>query len=283
MDPEHSILALFHPQSPGVQNAFVKIHTSGGKSAQVTLRGRSEGAGGIVVTPRVLSWPGLGADQCGEQNFRIENTGDLPLNVPQVRMRPDGIEDFYTLSGSLYDRTGRKLREALRKGEHADFTVLYCAGDDLQEGQIELHHTATAQTPSPIIIELKGQADLPQLCINPGQVVFSGTAPGDSASQSLVVENCGGGFLNVQVDGIVEFANGTSGHDSFSYSPQNEIPEIEPGQFEVITISYARPADQVGKASAATATINLEPGRYMLYCDIAGHRASGMEARLLVS
>ncbi len=31
-----------------------------------------------------------------------------------------------------------------------------------------------------------------------------------------------------------------------------------------------------------TGTITLEPGRYILYCDIAGHRIGGMEARLLV-
>ena len=29
--------------------------------------------------------------------------------------------------------------------------------------------------------------------------------------------------------------------------------------------------------------LTLEPGRYILYCDIAGHRASGMEARLTVN
>lgn len=29
-------------------------------------------------------------------------------------------------------------------------------------------------------------------------------------------------------------------------------------------------------------TITLEPGRYLLYCDIPGHREGGMEARLLV-
>ena len=29
-------------------------------------------------------------------------------------------------------------------------------------------------------------------------------------------------------------------------------------------------------------SLDLEPGRYFLYCDIAGHRSSGMEARLTV-
>ncbi len=31
-----------------------------------------------------------------------------------------------------------------------------------------------------------------------------------------------------------------------------------------------------------TGAIALEPGRYLLYCDIPGHREGGMEARLLV-
>jgi len=29
--------------------------------------------------------------------------------------------------------------------------------------------------------------------------------------------------------------------------------------------------------------VQLKAGRYILYCDVAGHRTSGMEAKLLVS
>jgi len=38
----------------------------------------------------------------------------------------------------------------------------------------------------------------------------------------------------------------------------------------------------VDNGGTETGTITLEPGRYLLYCDIPGHREGGMEARLLV-
>ena len=35
--------------------------------------------------------------------------------------------------------------------------------------------------------------------------------------------------------------------------------------------------------STDSGSLDLQPGRYLLYCDIAGHRSSGMEARLIVN
>ncbi len=35
--------------------------------------------------------------------------------------------------------------------------------------------------------------------------------------------------------------------------------------------------------STDSGSLDLQPGRYILYCDIAGHRSSGMEARLTVN
>ena len=40
---------------------------------------------------------------------------------------------------------------------------------------------------------------------------------------------------------------------------------------------------EVGDDKIDSGTIALAPGRYILYCDLAGHRSSGMEARLLVA
>ena len=40
---------------------------------------------------------------------------------------------------------------------------------------------------------------------------------------------------------------------------------------------------EVGDEKADLGEIELKAGRYILYCDIAGHRSSGMEAKLLVN
>ena len=40
---------------------------------------------------------------------------------------------------------------------------------------------------------------------------------------------------------------------------------------------------EVGDDEIDSGTVILAAGRYIFYCDIAGHRSSGMEARLLVS
>jgi plastocyanin len=38
-----------------------------------------------------------------------------------------------------------------------------------------------------------------------------------------------------------------------------------------------------GKGKTDTATIDLKPGTYTIYCDVPTHRSAGMEAKLIVS
>jgi plastocyanin len=41
--------------------------------------------------------------------------------------------------------------------------------------------------------------------------------------------------------------------------------------------------DVTKSGDADTGTVNLAPGAYTMYCDVPGHRAAGMEGRLVVS
>lgn len=41
--------------------------------------------------------------------------------------------------------------------------------------------------------------------------------------------------------------------------------------------------DVTKSGDADTGTVKLAPGAYTIYCDVPGHRAAGMEGRLLVS
>lgn len=50
----------------------------------------------------------------------------------------------------------------------------------------------------------------------------------------------------------------------------------------VIEQTGMKVADAVGRSSD-TGTIDLEPGTYTFYCDVAGHRQAGMEGTLEVS
>ena len=64
----------------------------------------------------------------------------------------------------------------------------------------------------------------------------------------------------------------------------NEIEEVQSENLENLLVEGYEDEMvlEVENGETSTGSISLEPGRYILYCDIAGHRESGMEAQLLV-
>ena len=110
----------------------------------------------------------------------------------------------------------------------------------------------------------------------------------------LALSSCGGGTTASQStpepsDGVVRvIADDTQEFDQERYTASPGVVEIEyildgfqahnlliEGYEEDLVL-------EVENGETATGSISLEAGRYILYCDIAGHREAGMEAQLLV-
>ena len=110
----------------------------------------------------------------------------------------------------------------------------------------------------------------------------------------LVSSGCGGEATtqpstSEPTDGVVRVvADDTQNFDKDRYTAAAGVIEIEYilDGFQAHNLLVEGYEDEmvleVENGETSTGSISLEPGRYILYCDIAGHRESGMEAQLLV-
>jgi plastocyanin len=112
----------------------------------------------------------------------------------------------------------------------------------------------------------------------------------------LLVGACGGGGdsggLRVggePEDGVLRVvADDTQDFDADAYlaSAGDVTVEYVQSGFQNHTLVIEGLEDQmrleVENGGRDSGTVTLQPGRYIIYCDVAGHRDGGMEARLLV-
>ena len=112
-------------------------------------------------------------------------------------------------------------------------------------------------------------------------------------AMALMAPACGGsssdGTLEPSEDGVLRVvADDTMDFDADAYSAAaGEIAiEYVLSGFQEHTLVVEGYEDElvlsVENGGSDSGTITLEAGRYILYCDIPGHREGGMEARLLV-
>ena len=110
---------------------------------------------------------------------------------------------------------------------------------------------------------------------------------------ALLVAACGGGGSSVQApseDGVLRIVSyDRQDYDADAYEADAGTVRFELSQIGVQehTLLVEGLEDEMRLVAVDGGTyagsLELEPGRYTLYCDIAGHRSSGMEARLTVN
>ena len=120
------------------------------------------------------------------------------------------------------------------------------------------------------------------------------TILGSTVSAGLLVCACGGGggasgITSPSEDGVLRVVGlDTQDFDADAYRvAAGEVTvQYELSGFQLHTLVVEDREDElrleVENGGTDSGTITLEPGRYILYCDVAGHREGGMEARLLV-
>lgn len=128
-----------------------------------------------------------------------------------------------------------------------------------------------------------------------GLIGSMGITPiGAVVAMALVVGACGGGSGGSSVavepeDGVLRVvADDTQDFDADAYlaSAGDVTVEYVQSGFQNHTLMIEGLEDQmrleVENGGRDSGTVTLQPGRYIIYCDVAGHRDGGMEARLLV-
>ena len=116
---------------------------------------------------------------------------------------------------------------------------------------------------------------------------------GAALTAALVVGACGGGggspIGETPDEGVLRIvADDTQDFDADVYrvaAGEVRVEYVQSG-FRVHTLVIEGLEEQmrleVENGGSDAHTVTLQPGRYILYCDVAGHREGGMEARLLV-
>ena len=122
------------------------------------------------------------------------------------------------------------------------------------------------------------------------------TILGSTVSAGLLAAACGGGggggaseTTSPSEDGVLLVVGlDTQDFDADAYQvAAGEVTvQYELSGFQLHTLVIEGWEDELRlegeNGGTDSGTITLEPGRYILYCDVAGHREGGMEARLLV-
>lgn len=206
----------------------------------------TDGSSGLMaVEPSFLRFTEVTAGGSVSQNFTIINDDASPLRVERGTFQAH--DEWFQITPSL-------MNQVIDGNSSKTFTIRLEPPSGTPEEQLEFttslvfNSSSTGSTPAIFIESTPGLGDVPQIQVNPTQLSF-----GDSATQTLSIENHGGGALMIQRFQIEPVSMASYYSLSYNgievpYGGSSGIPNLSPavdGTPDVrdITVTYTAPTD----------------------------------------
>lgn len=206
----------------------------------------TDGSSGLMALDEsYLSFTEVSAGGSVSREFTIRNEDSSPLRVERGTFQAH--DAWFEIAPSL-------LNQVIDGHSSKTFTIRLEPPAGTPEEQLEFttslvfNSSSTGATPSIFIESTPGLGDVPQIEVNPGQLSF-----GDSSTQTLSIENHGGGALMIQRFQIEPASLASSyalsfGGSEISYGGASGIPNLGPAvngvpEVREVQVTYTPPAD----------------------------------------
>ena len=188
----------------------------------------------LEVTPSDHDFETVDIGESLDQVITLENTGEAPAEVTALDVSDDADEAF-----SLTDNT---TPISLDAGDTHEFTATYAPTDEgSHQADIEIEHSA--DNDSPMTLPLSGTAtdpSEPHLAVDPEPIDFGTVLVGESATETVTVENDGDAELSGSVGKPSESFTVTSGAGDFT---------LDAGESRDVEVTYA--PEETGEAASS--------------------------------
>ena len=209
--------------APGESASFAGTvaieHNASNASSPVEVSLTGNGiAPAIAVTPEAVNFGSVVTGESATETLTIENTGDASLDGEVSLSNGEGVFTLASGSGTFALPPGdtQAVEVTFTPGESASFT-----------GNVAVEHNASNAS-SPVDVTLTGNGTAPAIAVDSEVVDFGSVIAGDSALQSLAIENTGTAPLEgtVSLSGNASAFTLTEGSGDFSIAP-SETQAVE--------------------------------------------------------
>lgn len=215
-----------------------------------TVKTGTDVEGGIEVDPTYINFGVLDPGAESSEVVKITNVGSATLTI-------DGLD----LSGSsAFTVTSDHMLDSLEPEDYTQFTVTYTASGVVDEGTVTVKSNDTIDPEVPV--ELTGGLTDPELYWTPDPLDFGALPVGDSATESVTMQNVGA--TDLEIDTL------TLDGDNF----EADLPEVPLTLVEGETVSFDVTFNATSGPATGTITATGNADEDMIL-DLSGTGSSG--------